>query len=157
MHVRAGRKTEHQTIDVFKLWCRRRLLRVPLTARGSNQSIWKEISPQYSLKVLMLKLKLQYFGHSLWRAESLEKILVLGKIEGKRKTGQQRMKWSDSITYSMDHDLREGRAAWRTEVHGVTERWTWFTNWVPSSAHHVTVLKWKFCLTERIILRKGTY
>ena len=95
------KKAEHQRIDAFELWCRRTFLRVPWTARRSNQSIWKEISPEYSLEELMLKLKLQYFGHPLWRTDSLEKTLMLGKIEG-RRMGWQRMRWLDGINNSMD-------------------------------------------------------
>ena len=100
------KKTEHQRIDAFELWCWRRLLRVPWTSRRSNQSILKEISPEYSLERLMLKLKLQYFGHLIQRADSLRKTLMQGKIEGKRRSGWQRMRWLDSITSSMDMSLR---------------------------------------------------
>ena len=102
-------KAEHQRIDAFELWCWRRLLRISWTVRRSNQSILKEISPEYSLEVLMLKLKLQYFGHLMPRANSLEKTLMLGKIEGRRRRGQQRMRWSDDITDSMDMGLGELR------------------------------------------------
>ena len=98
-------KAEHQRIDAFELWCWRRLLRISWTVRRSNQSILKEISPEYSLEVLMLKLKLQYFGHLMPRANSLEKTLMLGKIEGRRRRGQQRMRWLDGITDSMDMSL----------------------------------------------------
>ena len=98
-------KAERQRIDAFELWCWRRLLRVPWTARRSNQFILKETSPEYSLEGLMLKLKLQYFGHLMWRANSLEKTLMLGKLEGKRRRGWQRMRWLDSITNSMDTNL----------------------------------------------------
>ena len=99
------KKAEHQRIDAFELWCWRRLLRVPWTARKSKQSILKEISPGYSLERLMLKLKLQYFGHLMRRADSFEKTLMLGKIEGRRRRGQQRMKWLDDIINSMDMDF----------------------------------------------------
>ena len=101
----ARKKAEHQRTDVFELWCWRRLLRVPWTARRSNQSILKEINPEYSLEGLMLKLKLQYFGHLMQRTNSLEKTLMLGKIEGRRRRGQQRMKWLNGITDSMDMGL----------------------------------------------------
>ena len=103
------KKAEHQRIDAFELWCWRRLLRVPWTARRSNQSIVKEISPEYSLEGLMLELKLQYFGHLMWRADSLEKTLILGKIEGRRRRGWQRMKWLDGIIISMDISLSKLR------------------------------------------------
>ena len=99
------KKAEHRRIDAFELWCWRRLLKVPWTARRSNQSILKEISPEYALEGLMLKLKLQYFGHLMWRADSLEKTLMLGKIEGRRRRGQQRMRWLDGIANSMDMGL----------------------------------------------------
>ena len=99
------KKAEHQRIDAFELWCWRRLLRVPWTARRSNQSILKEISPEYSLEGLMSKLKLQYFDHLMWRTDSLEKTVMLGKIEGRRRRGQQRTRWLDSITNSMDMSL----------------------------------------------------
>ena len=101
------KKADHQRIDALELWCWRRLLRVPWTARRSNQSILKKINPEYSLEGLMLKLKLQYFGHLMQRNDSLEKILMLGKIEGKKKRGQQRMRWLNGITNSMDMNLRK--------------------------------------------------
>ena len=123
----AIKEAEHRRIDVFELWCWRRLSRVPWTARRSNQSILKEISPKYSLEGLMLKLKFQYFGHLMRRADSLEKTLMLGKIEGGRRRGSQRMRWLDGITDPMDMSLSKlqeivkDREAWYAVIHGVTK------------------------------------
>ena len=129
------KKAECWRTDAFKLWCWRRLLRVPWTARRSRQSILKEISPWCSLEGLMLKLKLQYFGHLMWRADSLEKTLMLGKIEGRRRSGRQRMGWLDGITDPMEMSLSKlqqlvmEREAWRAVVHGIWKSHTWPSHW----------------------------
>ena len=153
----------HRRIDAFELWCWRRLLRVPWAARRSNQSILKEINPEYWLEGLMLKLKLQYFGHLMWRADSLEKTLKLGKTKGRRRRGWQRMRWLDGITGSMNMSLSKlwvivkDREGWHTVVHEVAKSWTWLRDLTTTNSHVTNFLYFAENLTLFLKLYIGKY
>ena len=148
------KKAKCQRIDGFELWCWRRLLRVPWTARRSNHSILKKTSPKYSLEELMLKLKLQYFGHLMWRADLLEKTLMLGKTEARRRRGWQKSRWLDGITYSMDRNLSKllemvkDREAWHAAIHGVAKSRTQLSNWTTMPNMHMKYSKTMINLTH---------
>ena len=158
------KNAEHQRIDVFELWCWRRLLKVPCTVRRWNQSAFKEVNSEYSLEGLMLKLKLQYFGYLMQRANSEENTLMLGKIEGRRRRGRQRMRWLDVITHSTDMSLSrlretvQDREAWHDTTHGVAKSWTWLSDWTTTTPPDIG---WRVLL-ELVMLKhfkfaKGTH
>ena len=155
------KKAEHRRIDAFDLWCWRRLLRVLWTARRANQSILMQISPGCSLEGLILKLKLQYFGHLMWRADSFEKTMMLGKIEGRRRRGQQKMRWLDGITDSMDMGLDRfqqlvmDREAWHAVVHGILKSRTWLSDW--TELKHISLAKMLGRLNLRFPLACGRF